>query len=459
MKSTRTLVTLIAVLTLVLVVLVAVAVMVPGGSQPGETTAPPQVQNPSDDTGTLPTGDPTQPSTEIQHEKVSTATISAVGDILMHKGVFNAGYDSTTNTYDMSAIFKYLSDYVSGADMAFANLETTLCGLDNGYQYNGYPNFNCPDAIGTAMKNAGFDTILTANNHTYDTGSKGFHRTQEVLQSQGLAHLGTKQDVEAPDYMVAELNGINIGFLCYTYETANHYDDRVALNGITMSADDSLLITSFDYEDLPAFYTDLQENMDEMESLGAEAIVVFMHWGDEYRFKPNDNQKAIAQKMCNMGVDVIIGGHPHVVEPVELLTSEENKYDKTVCLYSMGNAVSNQRLGNLSSVSTAHTEDGVLFSVTFAKYSDGTVLVERADALPIWVDLRYNADWRREYVILPLDKQIEDWKNQFSLTDDTLKQAQDSYDRTWELVGEGIQEANYWYVNQQAALEASLGIQ
>jgi hypothetical protein len=106
----------------------------------------------------------------------------------------------------------------------------------------------------------------------------------------------------------------------------------------------------------------------------------------------------------------------------------------------MGNAVSNQRLGNLSNITTAHPEDGVLFSVTFALYSDGTVILESAELLPTWVNLYKSAETGKDvYDILPLDKQVEDWKTQFSLTDSTLTQAEKSYERTMKIVGTGLQ--------------------
>ena len=125
---------------------------------------------------------------------------------------------------------------------------------------------------------------------------------------------------------------------------------------------------------------------------------------------------------------------------MELLESENDPNHKTVCLYSTGNALSNQRLGNISYVKTAHTEDGIVFSFSFAKYSDGTVRVENVELLPTWVNLYESAETGKDvYDILPLDKQVEDWKNQFDLTDSTLTQAEKSYERTMKIVGTGLQ--------------------
>ena len=124
---------------------------------------------------TVPTEPPTQPPTEPPITKVATATVSSVGDMLMHSPIFNACYTSD-GTYNFESVFRYFSDYISAADYAAGNLETTLAGTNNGYPYSGYPRFNCPDSIIDGMKDAGFDMILTANNHSYDTRTAGLLR-------------------------------------------------------------------------------------------------------------------------------------------------------------------------------------------------------------------------------------------------------------------------------------------
>lgn len=451
-------------LTLVLVGLLVVSTQLgtqnpeptkPSLSIPQSTTAPSATENPTQPPVT--TVPPTTAPTEPPIVKESSMTISAVGDVLMHKPVINTG-DQWDGTYNFDSIFTYFSDYVMDASYAIGNLETTLAGNTNGYDYNGYPNFNCPDDIIRSMKTAGFDLVLTANNHTYDTRTIGLMRTQQVIQDQGLEHLGTKTSAEDPNYFIAEKDGIRVGICCYTYETDGVADQK-ALNGIGINKADIPLINSFDYQHMDLFYSELSENMATMRELGADAVIVFMHWGEEYQLKQNSSQSAIAQKMCDLGVDVIIGGHPHVVQPVELLTSSVNPEQKTVCLYSMGNAVSNQRLGNLSNVSTAHTEDGVCFSVTFSRYSDGTVILESAQCLPTWVDLRTLPTGRNAYCILPLDTQIPDWQAAFDLTDTTARKARESYDRTWQIVGDGITQVNEYLTQHTLDVEAQIGVQ
>ena len=159
-----------------------------------------------------PTPTPTQPPII----KVATASIGATGDILMHEKLYKSGYDATTSTYNYDHIFPWFSKYVSEVDYAVANLEVTLAGDDNGYKYSGYPRFNCPDAIVDSLKKAGFDMLLTANNHSYDTGITGFMRTQEILRNRGVTYIGTRYKEEDKNYTVQNINGINVGMICYT---------------------------------------------------------------------------------------------------------------------------------------------------------------------------------------------------------------------------------------------------
>ena len=180
--------------------------------------------------------------------------------------------------------------------------------------------------------------------------------------------------------------------------------------------------------------------------------------------QPNASQQAMAQRICDLGVDVIIGGHPHVVEPVALLESTTDPEHRTVCLYSMGNAVSNQRLGLLKSISTAHTEDGVLFSITFSKYSDGTVYLEDVDLIPTWVRaidangntvVRQSATIRR-YEILPLDdSRRSQWQELFGIDDSTLAQCNDSWQRTMDIVGAGMTQSQDYLRAEKTAREAN----
>ncbi len=374
---------------------------------------------------------------------VSTATVLSTGDLLMHKPIISKNTKGD-GTYDFSPIFKYCTEEISQADYAIANLETTLAGTAKPYQGN--PFFNCPDEIVTACKDAGFDMLLTANNHAFDTGFDGYVRTLDVTREAGLETLGTMKDETEPKYTIQEVNGIRIGMICYTYETTDGSTNQPALNGNPMYGATYENINCYRPSNPQSMYGEVERYLAEMKETGVDATMLFIHWGpNEYELYANQKHQAIAQKLCDLGIDVIVGGHPHVVQPMDLLTSAVDPEHKTIVLYSMGNAVSNQRLGNISSVSTAHTEDGVLFSVTFCKYSDGTVYVESTDLIPTWVNLTDN------YYILPLDDSREsEWQSLFDLNDTTLSKAQNSYSRTMDLVGEGLTKCQEWLSQCQA---------
>ncbi len=466
----RGLVVAVVALAVILALLVGVAVSLPEPSAPTlPTTQPTQsTQLTTNPPTTVPTTIPTEPPTVPPTEPPTTApteppitlqsvaTLLNTGDVLMHMGVVNAAEIEGDN-YDYSKLFAFLQSYVESADYAVANLETTLAGKDNGYKYSGYPQFNCPDGIAHSLKQLGFDMLLTANNHSYDTRETGFFRTQQVLQEAGLNHLGTVPSSDIPLWQVQEIDGVLVGMICYTYEARSEYHlDKPGLNGIPMSEKAGALIGRFQYSELDAFYEEMAANIDAMETAGAEAIVLYIHWGNEYQTKENGTQNQIAQAMCDLGVDVIVGGHPHVVQPMELLTSTEDPSQKTVCLYSMGNFISNQNRVEMN-LKTGHTEDGVLFSFGFNKYSDGTVILSSVDILPTWVN-RAKVDGKYTYDVLPLDAGIADWQTAFSFTDSQLQLAQDSYNRTMKIVGSGLEEVQGYLEQLVAETELNLGI-
>lgn len=396
------------------------------------------------------TTEPTAPSIV----KESTATISAVGDLLIHDSILASAKDGSE--YNFDSMFSLFKAYASAADYAVANLETTLAGNNNGWKYAGYPNFNSPDSLLSAAKNTGFDMLLTINNHSYDTKSIGFRRTAQTVTANGLDRLGTKETSDEPNYILKDINGIRIALMCYSYESDNEADVH-KLNGKPLSAEDAQLANTFDYSHLDVFYDEMRRNMAALEEAGADATILFLHWGNEYQTKQNKYQAQMAQDLCDIGIDVIIGGHPHVVQPVELLTSSENEAHKTICIYSLGNFISNQRREILSSIKTGHTEDGVMFSVTFAKYSDGTVIPEMVEALPFWVE-KVKGTEKTTFRVIPLDTTIADWKSAFGLTDKNLSLAQGSYDRTQKIIGSGMEAVAAYLTDLVTATEQALGV-
>ena len=375
---------------------------------------------------------------------VATARISAQGDLLMHSGVLNSAKQEDGSS-DFSYIFRFLKEYLAETDYAVANLETTFGGPD--FPYRGNPEFNCPDAFAKNLQEAGYDLLLTANNHSSDTRTGGIKRTVKTVREAGLKNLGTMLTNDEPKYEIVDVNGIRIGMLCYTYADNVTSDGRPSLN-FKDYVEDFGIVNFFRETDLPKFYSEVEGHLAAMEAEGVDATVFYIHWGQEYYTEENGTQRAMAQKLCDLGVDVIVGGHPHVLQPVELLSSAADPEHKTVCIYSLGNAVSNQMKNEDEAFASGHSEDGAMFSVTFEKYSDGSVYLAEADLLPTWVNRNENSG-KRQYDIIPLDKdREEEWMMLYGLTEGQLQSAKASYDRTMAIVGQGLEEANDWAENQ-----------
>lgn len=398
------------------------------------STTPPVTLPPTEPPATEPPATEATEPEQIREE--SFATLLVTGDIMSHLPVVNAGYTGSGYQYDR--FFRYIAPYASEADFAVANLETTFAGTENGDKYSGFPRFNCPDAMAEAVKNAGFDMLLTANNHTYDTGVYGFNRTLEVIAEKDLLSLGTTNAPEEKPYRIIDLNGIRVGMICYTYGQIDPGTGQKSVNGLPMNRSLTDRINVFDYDRKELFYTEMEQRLRDLEANGAEFTVLFIHWGNEYRTYQNTHQEQIAQKLCNLGVDVIVGGHPHVLQPAELLTSRIDSAHHTLCTYSVGNFLSNQHAGNMD-LDSGHTEDGMLFRFRIVKYSNGEVFLDSADFIPTWVCIR-QVDGSRSYDILPLDAEVDDWKHAFSLDSATLRKAEGSFDRSYEILGSCMEE-------------------
>lgn len=278
----------------------------------------------------------------------SEADLVFVGDAMQHQAQLDAARKG--KDYDYTGYFDDIKPFVSVADYAVVNLETPVSTPP----YSGYPCFNAPPAFLDALADAGFDLFLTANNHTLDRGARGLRKTIEELDVRRLAHTGTFANDSARAEsvpMIVNVNDFKIGFLNYTYGT----------NGI--SPRDGVVV---DYIDRPAIRRDVENS----RKAGAELICVCVHWGDEYKLLPNASQRYLADFLEAIGVDMIIGGHPHVIQPMEL---RHNKYypDKNILLvYSLGNFVSNMK--------TADTRGGALAHVKLFRGDDKKPMVQSA---------------------------------------------------------------------------------
>ncbi|MBP3684272.1 MAG: CapA family protein [Oscillospiraceae bacterium] len=402
----------------------------PTEAAPTETTVPPT------------TAPPAEPETVI-----ATATIATQGDLLMHSPVFGSAQQSD-GSYNFENIFKYSRDLVASFDYAIANLETTFGGPE--HPHVGNQNFCCPDALATNAKEYGYDMFLTANNHSGDSMGDGLIRTLDVTRAAGLATLGSQYPGENR-YSIVEINGIKIGMVAYTWAFSGD-GSKFSLNGLLAIKDEGQM-NYFTKQNPDKLYNELGPIMEAMKAEGAEATMLFIHWGEEYDIHENEAQRKMAQKICDIGFDVIVGGHAHVVQPMALLESTVDPGHKTMCIYSLGNAVSNQRTGVSDKFPRGYTEDGMFFTVTFEKYSDGKVYPAGVDVIPTWVNMHSN-NGKREYNILPLLKDQEGtWQETFQMKDDQFNSAVKSWDRTMGVVGEGLEACRNYLAQAKADRE------
>ncbi len=336
------------------------------------------------------------------------ATILSVGDIMFHMPQVNyAGAVGEDGYYDFSNSFKYISEIVSSADYAVANFETTLTGAEIGY--SGYPGFNSPDDCLDAIKDAGFDMMLFANNHCYDKRTEGLLRTQEMFDEYGFSYIGAKKSEDDKSYAIVEINGIKVGMLNYADDLSGGNTETRTINGIAIRDGDLGLMNLYNLSLLDDFYDEVEGIIADMQEEGVDFIIAYMHWGTEYRISHNTYQETVAQELCELGVDVIIGSHPHVIEDTEILNIADGK-NTTVCFYSLGNFVSNQNrrtLGDTTSNST-YTEGGLMVMLTVRKYSTGEVYLADLEEIPTFVH-RYKADnGYYAHEIVPLEAAISD---------------------------------------------------
>lgn len=277
---------------------------------------------------------------EPQYE-TRTLTFLFAGDLMQHgvqyKAALNAGGGKE---YNYDECFRYIKDEVSSVDVAIANFETTLAGGTP----TTYPQFNSPDSYLYASKDAGFDILLTSNNHSVDKGAKGITRTIEMMDSVGIPHVGTyanqaERDREYP--YILEQNGFRIALLCYTYGT----------NGIPVPK--PCIVNQIDT-------VQMRKDIVKAKKQNPDAIIAFVHWGIEHALLPNKGQKDLADWLFKNGVDHVIGGHPHVVQPIEVREGKDGK--KHVMAYSLGNYVSNMTKPN--------NDGGLMVKMTLTKTAD-----------------------------------------------------------------------------------------
>ena len=274
-----------------------------------------------------------------------------VGDAMQHQAQLDqALIEGDGVRYDYSDCFSLIAPQVTEADYAVVNLEVPLGG---GPRYSGYPCFSAPDSYAEALRDAGFDLFLTANNHCLDSGDRAARRTLTALDSLGIEHTGTFHDAASREQLVPfikDLHGIRFAFLNYTYGT----------NGIEPR--DGMEVALIDRGRIAREISQARE-------AGAEIVVVAVHWGVEYVLLENANQRSLAQFLIDQGVDLIIGSHPHVIQPMKVVRNEKEDKDVLV-VYSLGNFISNMK--------TSDTRGGALVNVRVERDDNGKARFKKA---------------------------------------------------------------------------------
>ena len=320
----------------------------------------------------------------------TTISLVATGDIMCHNSQYN---DAAKNgTYDFSYVFEDVTDIISSADVAIGNLETTFAGKERGY--SSYPTFNTPEQLATNLKDAGFDILTTANNHSLDTGYKGIEGTIANLDEVGILHTGTFDSPEKKDeILIKNVNGINIAVLSYTYGT----------NGIPVPKGKEYCINLID-KDL------IKTHLDKAKELKPDLIIVSMHWGEEYLLKPNKEQNELADFLFENGADIILGSHPHVLEKMEKreIELEDGTKKDGFVIFSLGNFVSGQKKAN--------TRNSIILSLKITKNGQtGKMSIDEADYTPIYT---YTYPNLKNYRIIDLRERVTNYENG---TDDLIK--------------------------------------
>lgn len=314
----------------------------------------------------------------LSFSQTDTLRLLFTGDIMGHTPQIKSAEITPGKKYDYTPCFKYIQPVLERADIAIGNLELTLPGKP---PYSGYPMFRSPDALAPALKSAGFDLLVTANNHSNDSRGAGVISTIQTVRGNGFQQTGTflnAQDRKQYYPLMVYKNGFKLAILNYTYDT----------NG--MPTEEPTIVNRID----TALIAD---DLYEARARKPHFIIVVMHWGIEYQLKENADQRRLARFLARNGADMIIGMHPHVVQPIrtESVAMPDGSTKKVLTVYSLGNFISNQQQPN--------TDGGILFQVDLLK-AKGTpqVRLGHHGYIPVWRYIHKPATGKSVFYTLPV---------------------------------------------------------
>lgn len=354
-------------------------------TQAPDVKAPDPATSPSADAnqveGIKETPPPVMPS-RFPEQRIS---LLAVGDIMMHQEQLDAVWDPATKSYDFKRFFPHVTPMLQEADWVIGNLETTMSGSKA--KYSGYPMFNSPESLAHTLKEIGFTAVSTANNHSLDRKEQGVLQTIRYLDEAGLKHTGTfASPEERNEPLLLTKDGFTLALLSYTYGT----------NGIAIPAGKSYLVNLISPELM-------KKDIARAREKGADLVAVSLHFGNEYQRTPSPEQIKAAELCLTYGADLILGAHPHVVQPYEwkTVTLEDGREHKGLIAYSLGNFISAQRWD--------YKDVGAILKLTLYKNESGIASIESAEMIPTYVHF-YRKNNKRNYVIYPVSDTLEKLK-------------------------------------------------
>ncbi|MDF2682801.1 MAG: capsule biosynthesis protein [Brevibacillus sp.] len=359
---------------------------------PADTASPPIPAAPSEEkseqTTDAKTNEESTPALEPTTSRFPEQRLSlmAVGDIMMHQEQLDASWNPATKKYDFHPFFTNVAPLFKEADWVIGNLETTMSGSATGY--SGYPMFNSPAELGHTLKDVGFTAVSTANNHSLDRKESGILQTIKHLDEAGLLHTGTFASPEERDEpLLLKKDGFTLALLSYTYGT----------NGIAIPDGKPYMINLIDPELI-------KEDIARAREKGADLVAVALHFGVEYQRQPNEAQKKTAEQCIQYGADLILGAHPHVVQPYEwkTVTMEDGREHRGLITYSLGNFISAQRW--------EYKDVGAILKLTLHKDASGVASIESAEMIPTYVHF-FRKSGKRNYVIYPVPQTLAKLQN------------------------------------------------
>jgi len=358
-------------------------------STPPDRSYSPSPVAPSASSAPSPDGSPVvsaEPSAEPEPPK--EGTLLALGDIMVHMPQLPGYYDKAKDAYDFTPWFEQIEPILRQGDWVVGNLETPIAGKD--LKYSGYPRFNAPDELADAIRGAGVQIVSTANNHSLDRGVPGVSRTLATVRKAGLVPVGTSASAaDRKRLVLEERNGISMGFLAYTYGT----------NGIPIPEGKAYAVNLIDPETIEREIAGLRD-------AGADFVTVSLHFGVEYQRMPNEEQTKLARRLVAAGADILLGSHPHVVQPYEEISvaakdSFDGRARRGIVIYSLGNFISNQT-GSWKDV-------GLIFGLRLVKTQqpDGSYSTTWNKVLtePTWVHIAWKQQ-KRYYTVVPLKRAV-----------------------------------------------------